>query len=76
MSKSFFFRVCLFVMCLFGQITLFAQDTPTVSQSMEEVLRSNDKIYVVMAVCLLILIVLLLYIVSIDRKITRKERQG
>ncbi len=39
----------------------------------ENLMRSNGKIYVVMAVCITILVGLVLYVVSIDRKIARIE---
>lgn len=51
----------------------FAQDT--VGQSIDAAFRGNDKIYVVMAVCLLILVVILLYLIRIDIKISAKEKQ-
>lgn len=38
------------------------------------VMASEGKIYVVMAVCLVILLGLLAYLVSIDRKISKKEQ--
>lgn len=41
--------------------------------AVENLMRSNDKIYVVMAVCITILLGLVLYIVSIDRKIAKIE---
>ena len=39
----------------------------------ESIMRSNGKIYVVMAVCLTILIGLILYLITIDRKIGKIE---
>lgn len=42
--------------------------------SLDSAMRSNDKIYVVMAVCLLILVTLLVYLVRIDIKISKKEK--
>lgn len=42
--------------------------------SMNSVMRSNDKIYVVMAVCVTILSILFLYLVRIDIKVSKKER--
>jgi hypothetical protein len=39
-------------------------------------MRSNGKIYVVLAVCVTILAGLLLYVVSIDRKIAKIEKDG
>jgi hypothetical protein len=39
-------------------------------------MRSNGKIFVVMAVVLTILIGLFAYLISIDKKITRLEKEG
>ncbi|MEP6583979.1 MAG: CcmD family protein [Ginsengibacter sp.] len=56
-------------------IILFAQATPGSNEdSVDSIMRSHDKIYVVMAVCVTILIVLFLYLARIDRKISKKER--
>jgi hypothetical protein len=41
---------------------------------MADVMRSNGKIYVVVAVCLTILIGLFLYVFLLDRKISRLEK--
>ena len=41
---------------------------------MADQMRSNGKIYVVVAVCLLILIGLFLYAMTIDRKVKRLEK--
>ena len=38
-------------------------------------MRSNGKIYVVMAVCITILTGLIIYLISIDRKISKIEKQ-
>ena len=40
-----------------------------------DVMRSNGKIYVVVAVCLTILLGLFLYVFSIDRKISKLEKE-
>lgn len=50
-----------------GQV--FAQDNDVVESTM----RSNGKIYVVLAICLTILAGLFLYLVSIDKKISKIE---
>jgi len=55
--------------CFFTGTGLYAQDNKIIETTM----RSNDKIYVVMAVCITILVGLILYLVSIDRKIARIE---
>jgi tetrahydromethanopterin S-methyltransferase subunit D len=41
---------------------------------MADMMRSNGKIYVVVAVCLTILIGLFIYVFLIDRKISRLEK--
>lgn len=41
--------------------------------AVENIMRSNGKIYVVMAVCITILVGLIIYLVSIDKKIARIE---
>ena len=43
---------------------------------MADLMRSNGRIYVVVAVMLTILIGLVLYVVRIDRKITKLERDN
>lgn len=51
---------------------------PALAQStaaeQEPVMRSNNKIYVVLAVCLTILIGLFLYLFSVERKISKLEQ--
>ena len=42
---------------------------------MADMMRSNGKIYVVVAVCLTILTGLFIYVFIIDRKISRKEKE-
>ena len=41
---------------------------------MADAMRANGKIYVVMVVCLMILIGLFLYVIRIDRKLSRLEK--
>ncbi|CAN5611845.1 hypothetical protein BH11BAC5_BH11BAC5_35520 [soil metagenome] len=51
---------------------LFAQ----MNDSEQTGMRSNGKIYVVLAVCVTILAGLLLYVASIDRKISKLEKEN
>jgi len=51
---------------------LYAQ---TEKVEMADVLRSNGKIYAVVAVCLTILFGLLFYVYRIDRKISKMENE-
>jgi hypothetical protein len=54
---------------------LFAQNVGDSSgTNLDSVMRSHDKIYVVMAVCVTILVVLFLYLIRIDIKVSKKER--
>ena len=69
-------NVIVTVIALVSFLVGFGQDTTAIkSGTFDEVMRSHDKIYVVMTVCLVILIVLLLYVLRIDVKISRKEKQ-
>ncbi len=43
--------------------------------AMADVMRSNGKIYIVVAVCLTILIGLFLYVLTLDKKISRMEKE-
>jgi len=70
MRNSVYFLLLLPVFLLMST-GLFAQDDKIIESTM----RSNDKIYVVMAVCVTILLGLFIYLVSIDRKISRIEEK-
>ena len=54
--------------------TVWAQDPKTAYTAFE--MRSNGKIYVVVTVLLIILIGLFLYLIRLDRKITRLEKEN
>ena len=66
------FRLFFVVCSLMCSTILFAQaDKP----EMADLMRSNGKIYVVVAVCLTILIGLFIYVFLIDRKVSRLEKE-
>ena len=70
-----FKRVSLSVIFSFVSFSLFAQSSvDSTEQGISDVMRSNDKIYVVMAVCLTILTTLVLYLIRIDIKVSKKEK--
>ena len=74
MIKPIFFkRLSLSVILSFFSFLLFAQ-SPADSTDMNSIMMSHDKIYVVMAVCITILVVLFLYLVRIDMKVSKKEK--
>jgi len=76
MIKQFFFkRLSLSVIFSFFSFLLFAQSpADSTGEGMNSIMRSHDKIYVVMAVCITILVVLFLYLVRIDFKVSKKEK--
>jgi len=67
-------RLGLLVSLCFGNIIAFSQTVETNSASFDATMRSNDKIYVVMAVCITILVIIFLYLIRIDTKISKKEK--
>ncbi|MDN3658751.1 CcmD family protein [Ferruginibacter paludis] len=66
------YYLLLSVPALLFSSNLFAQ----MSDNEQTGMRSNGKIYVVLAVCITILAGLLLYVVSIDRKIGKIEKEN
>ncbi len=62
------------LLSLFFVSVAIAQENATVSDQ-QSGLRANDKIWVVMAVCITILVGLVVYLVSIDRKISKLEKE-
>ncbi|MEO9022708.1 MAG: CcmD family protein [Ginsengibacter sp.] len=75
MIKSYFKRLFLTVSTFFLSSLLWAQTaSDSVPVTSDTVMRSNDKIYVVMAVCLTILVVLFMYLIRIDIKVSKKEK--
>jgi hypothetical protein len=49
-------------------------DTAVAKQQVATGLRADGKIWVVMAVCITILVGLFIYVISLDRKISRLEK--
>ena len=68
MLKRLLFVICGLLLNAFA----FAQGTPET----ENLMRSNGKIYVVVAVCLTILIGLFLYVFLIDKKLSKLEKDN
>lgn len=69
---KFISRLLLVVAALLVTVVSQAQD----NNGSTDVMRSNGKIYVVVAVCLTILLGLFLYVFSIDRKISKLEKEN
>lgn len=63
-------KVILSILLLFLPFLMKAQEIEMADQ-----MRANGKIYVVVAVLLIILLGLLFYLISMDRKINRLEKE-
>jgi len=73
---KFFLRTFYVVFATLGYIDGYAQTTPQIEKpQMAELMRSNGKIYVVVAVLLIILAGLFIYLMNTDRKLTRLEKK-
>lgn len=70
--NKFFSRLAIFMLALIVNTSAFAQQNDV---EMADVMRSNGKIYAVVAVCLVILFGLFFYVFSIDRKIKNLEKE-
>ncbi|MEO6537455.1 MAG: CcmD family protein [Ferruginibacter sp.] len=69
---KYFYRFSLLFINFFMWMASFAQDKPV---EMADSMRANGKIYVVVAVCLIILTGLFLYVMGIDRKLRSLEKE-
>ncbi|MHB1920944.1 MAG: CcmD family protein [Chitinophagaceae bacterium] len=74
MNKFNPFSGLLLLFCLLESSPLLAQTTDN-QPTMATLMRSNGKIYVVVAVLLVIFISIILYLFRLERKINRLEKQ-
>lgn len=65
----------LFALVLAISVPVFSQDT-TKAVEMADTMRSNGKIFVVVAVIVTLFAGIVLYLVSLDRKISRLEKEA
>jgi len=65
-------KIIIIIVFLFCSFATFAQD----KVEMADLMRSNGKIYTVVAVCLTILTGLFIYVFLIDRKIKKIEKEN
>jgi len=68
----FILRLTFLVTCIFCSLLSFAQKQEV---EMADTMRSNGKIYIVVAVCLTILVGLFLYVMNVDRKLSKLEKE-
>jgi len=62
-----------FILC-FVQLYVFAQDQHNQAEDPTDFMRSEGKLYVVMAVVVVILLGLFAYLINLDRKIKKLEK--
>ena len=83
--KNIYRNLLFFSTFLLSSFSLFAQNpdssaSATMQQpdgvEMADMLRSNGKIYVVVAVLLIILTGLIIFLIRIDRKVSRLEKRN
>jgi hypothetical protein len=67
-------KVALLACATVTQLVAFSQTTARVTDSDDGIMRSEGKIYVVMAVAVTIMAGLLLYLIRLDRKISKLEK--
>jgi multisubunit Na+/H+ antiporter MnhB subunit len=66
-------QISFLILLLLGSVALRAQD-PAGRSGFDTMMRSNGRIYVVVAVIVTILLGLILYLVRLDRKISKLEK--
>lgn len=67
-------RICLAVILACNFLFVNAQSATDSTATIDSTMRSHDKIYVVMAVCIVILVTFFLYLIRIDMKLSKKEK--
>lgn len=68
-------KIFLTLVSLLLSVILFAQTGSQQTETMADTMRSNGKIYVVVAVILTILFGLIAYLIRLDKKISLIERE-
>lgn len=69
-------RTALLIALCIMQVFVFAQNTNTKTEDPTDFMRSEGKLYVVMAVVVTILLGLFIYLINLDRKIKKLEKKN
>jgi len=70
-------RILFTIISLITALSVSAQDSTAGKKvEMADAMRSNGKIYVVVVVLVIILSGLILYVIRLDRKISRLEKEA
>lgn len=67
-------KSALFFLMILMALGSYAQQMDTVTEEPTDFMNSNGKIYVVMAVALVIVTGLFIYLINLDRKIKKLEK--
>lgn len=67
-------KIALSLFCLVIFVYSFAQQLNDSADNSNDIMRSNGKIYVVLAVVVTIVIGLFIYLINLDRKIKKLEK--
>jgi uncharacterized membrane protein YdjX (TVP38/TMEM64 family) len=67
-------RIAFVLLLGFMHLAAFAQDA-TNNEATNDLMRSNGKIFLVMTIVVVLIAGLLLYLISIDRKISKLEKK-
>jgi predicted transporter len=74
-AMSILKKITCLVLLVMTSVSIFAQEK-TESVSMADKMRSEGRIYVVVAVMLTILAGLIIYIARVDRKVSKLEKEN
>ncbi|SEW56011.1 CcmD family protein [Chitinophaga arvensicola] len=69
------FSFCLTLALLFISVLANAQQQNTEKGAVNEFFRSNDKIYVIVGVLVIIFLGIVLFLINLDRKIGKLEER-
>ena len=73
-KKTALYILSIAGLLVFSSISAVAQQMDTTKEDPTDFMRSNGKLFVVIAVVLVILVGLFTYLISLDRKITKLEK--
>lgn len=68
-------RIALLIALSIMQLTLWAQNMDTKTEDPSDFMRSNGKIYVVVACVVVIVLGIYIYLINLDRKIRKLENK-
>ena len=69
-------RLALLIALCMMNVFVFAQNMNTKTEDPTDFMRSEGKLYVVMAVVVTILLGLFIYLINLDRKIKKLEKKN